>query len=257
MADLPLNLPEDRAQRGSGVSRRALIQGGLALGLWSLAGCKGPRPAVADALPGPVEGGLTPPMPAPIAPPPAPVATPTYSGVIMPRSAWTSTVGPARRNVKPMNGVRRITVHHEGSTVFTAQDERVVAARIESIRNAHLGRRTKGEPWADIGYHYVIDPQGRIWEARSTQYQGAHAEDENEHNIGVMVLGNFERQQPTPAALATLDRFVVEQMRRYNVPITRVFTHQELGRTSCPGRGLQGHMLAARGPGGMIRVGRA
>jgi hypothetical protein len=70
--------------------------------------------------------------------------------------------------------------------------------------------------------------------------------DTNEHNLGVLVLGNFDLQQPTPQALASLDSFVAAQMRRYRVPLSRVYTHQELRPTACPGRNLQRYMLATR-----------
>lgn len=252
--DLPTTDP-----RLAGWSRRALIRSGLALGLWSLSGCKGPpRAAATDTMPGPVNGTPPPLAEGPGTPAPQPLfpRSPSAAGdlVIVPRSAWTSAAGPARRNIKPLNGVRRITIHHEGSTPFTAMDERSVAGRIESVRQSHLSRRTKGEPWADIGYHYVIDPSGRVWEARSVQYQGAHVEDQNENNLGIMMLGNFDRQQPTPQATLALDRFVAQQMRRYNVPVQQVRTHQELAPTACPGRSLQGHMLSARGGGGALRL---
>jgi len=245
--------------RLAGWSRRALIQSGLVLGLWSLAGCKGPPSAVAmDTMPGPVNATLPPLAVGPGAPAARPIFphSPLANGdlFVVPRSAWTNAVGPARRNIKPLNGVRRITIHHEGSTLFTAMDDRSVAGRIESVRQSHLSRRTKGEPWADIGYHYVIDPSGRVWEARSVQYQGAHVEDQNENNLGIVMLGNFDRQQPTPQAALALDRFIAQQMRRYSVPVQQVRTHQELAPTACPGRSLQGHMRAARGGGGALRL---
>jgi len=232
---------------GSSVSRRDLLRGGLALGLFGLAGCKS---GGESAIPGPVQA--TGPKASPTLAAPAAAQPIVGSTTVMPRALWTKVAGPVRTNHHPMGGVERITVHHEGSTAFTATDVATVARRIESVRLAHLNRRTKGEPWVDIGYHYIIDPAGRIWEGRDVNIRGAHVEDFNEHNLGIMCLGNFEIQSPTPQQLATLQRFVRDQMNRYRVPVARVLTHRECpgARTACPGRNLQQPMLAYRARGG-------
>ncbi|MFN0011650.1 MAG: peptidoglycan recognition family protein [Phycisphaerales bacterium] len=240
------------------MTRRGLIGAGLALWAWAAAGCKTGPSANADqgTLTDPSRPGSGPYMdkPLPVATPLG-VPIPMGPGVpVLARGAWTS-VGVARpKMINPMNGVRRITVHHEGATVFTATGQADAARRIESIRRGHVGRATDGQPWADIGYHYIVDPAGRVWEGRSVQYQGAHVHLKNESNLGIVVLGNFEKQAPTPAALATLDRFLAEQMRRYRVPIANVLTHRELNPTACPGRSLQSHMVAARAVGGTLRL---
>ena len=118
------------------------------------------------------------------------------------------------------------------------------ADRIERVRRAHLDRG-----WGDIGYHYIIDRGGRIWEARSVVYQGAHVKDHNEHNIGVMVLGNFDLQQPSDAQLTTLQTLIKALREKYSVPITKLHTHQELMPTACPGKNLQPRVASLRSNG--------
>jgi hypothetical protein len=160
----------------------------------------------------------------------------------MSRSQWTR-MGIARPNeAHDMNGINRITVHHDAIVSTDLRSSSDVARRIESIRRTHV---QKG--WADIGYHYVVDPQGRVWEGRPVYKQGAHVEDNNEHNLGVVVLGNFSVHAPTAAATSSLERFVAQQMQRYRVPLGRVYTHQELRPTECPGTRLQRFMIATRG----------
>lgn len=149
-----------------------------------------------------------------------------------------------------MKGVNRITVHHEGSAFSGASDFSAMARKLANIRSGHINRR--GEPFADIGYHYVVDPAGRVWEGRDLRYQGAHVERNNEHNIGIMVIGNFEEQRPTTAQLTTLEGFLIDQMRRYDVPASRVYTHREIGQSACPGRNLQRFMVAVRAPAGSL-----
>lgn len=169
------------------------------------------------------------------------------SGVI-PRSQWTRS-GVARPNeINPMNGVRRITVHHDGISGSVGTSEAAARSRLESVRQSHVGSRG----WADIGYHYVIDPAGRVWEGRSVRFQGAHVKDNNENNVGVMVMGNFDEQRPTPQAMAALDRFVAGSARQYGVPVNRILTHQEINPTACPGRNLQAYMVKTRGRSGAM-----
>jgi N-acetyl-anhydromuramyl-L-alanine amidase AmpD len=98
----------------------------------------------------------------------------------------------------------------------------------------------------DIGYHFIIDRAGRIWEGRPLIYQGAHVKDENEHNLGIMTLGNFDRQSPTTAQLMTLQHMLAYLRHQYSVPVSKVYTHQELNPTACPGLHLQPRIVAMR-----------
>jgi hypothetical protein len=81
------------------------------------------------------------------------------------------------------------------------------------------------------------------------RYQGAHVKDHNEHNIGVMVLGNFDEQKPTGAQLTTLRGTLVKLMGYYDVPVSRVHTHRELNPTTCPGDALQPQVNYLRSSG--------
>ena len=154
--------------------------------------------------------------------------------VVLSRDRWTRR-GPRKNHVSAMNGVSRITVHHEGwkPVYFTSRE--ATADRLERIRNSHVNHHG----WGDIGYHFIIDRAGRIWQGRPVQYQGAHVRNHNEHNIGVMLLGNFEKQRPAQAQLDSLARALRALMAKYNVPHNHIHTHQELVPTSCPGKHLQ------------------
>jgi hypothetical protein len=186
------------------------------------------------------------------APAPTPVNLPT--GVLS-RSQWTRAGVARPQSINPMTGISRITVHHDGMDAFNATSQSACAARIELIRSSHLQRNARGGgKWADIGYHFIVDPAGRVWEGRSLRFQGAHVQDHNEQNIGILCLGNYERQAPTRASCAALDRFVASLMRQHNVPLSRVYTHRELNPTECPGRNLQRYMLQTRARGGGITL---
>lgn len=167
------------------------------------------------------------------------------SGAV-PRSKWARG-GPIVALAKPMGSVRRITVHHDAIDPSPSGSPDEVARRLESIRNGHLGRG-----WADIGYHYAIDPSGRIWQGRPLTLQGAHVGDQNENNIGIVMLGNFERQSPSRQSLESLDRLIAWEMRRYRISIGEIRTHREMAPTACPGRNLQREMDRTRSRGGRL-----
>lgn len=166
---------------------------------------------------------------------------------VIPRSQWTSAQPIMSRAVFAMGGVTRITVHHDSIPSTGIRSMNDAARRLESVRGSHIRNG-----WVDIGYHYSIDPMGRVWEARPTSLQGAHVKNQNEHNLGIMLMGNFNEHTPTSDALNSLDSFLAEMMRRYRVPIGRVYTHQELGQTECPGLRLQRYMVATRAPSGRL-----
>lgn len=246
--------------------RRDILTGGVLLGVAGLlSACAGGRPNMPDAV-WPGQAGsfdrasrpsTTPASPTP--PRPVQVAQPTdYFGRpsnVIPRSRWTSqgiitsrltSNGDSGR----MGRITRITVHHDSLDNGSIRSEGEAIRRLNLVRTGHVTR--KPDAFADIGYHFAIDPQGRIWEARPLSYQGAHVKGQNENNMGIMLMGNFDYNRPTPAALATLEGFVVQQMRRYNISHGSVKTHQEMAATECPGRNLQRSMLAARNRGGRI-----
>lgn len=173
----------------------------------------------------------------PITPPPAARAAPATTALgirILDRRTWTAT-GANRRRVDPMRGITRITIHHEGWKPVHFSDRGTTAERIELIRTVH----TRDRGFGDIGYHYIIDRAGRIWEGRPVTYQGAHVRDHNEHNLGILILGNFDRQRPSSIQLASLEKTLAAMQRTYRIPRQRVHTHQELASTACPGRHLQ------------------
>ena len=166
------------------------------------------------------------------------------AGTPLPRNAWTKSA-PVMRRTQKMGRISRITIHHEGWKPVHFADMEATVQRLEMIRRSHVGYRH----WGDIGYHFIVDRAGRAWEARPLMLQGAHVRDHNEHNIGVMVLGNFDRQRPSSQQLQGVDQLVSRLMREHHIHLERIYTHRELGPTSCPGDHLQPHVDRARRSG--------
>lgn len=159
---------------------------------------------------------------------------------VLGRDQWAKGA-PAPELMDRLGGVRYITIHHDGMNPFYGDDAGAAADRIELIRRSH-----RGKGWGDIGYHFVVDRGGRVWQARSLSYQGAHVKDYNELNIGIMALGNFDIQSPTDAQITALSRHVNAVMNRYRVSASNVRSHQEWSATACPGRNMQGRFVTLR-----------
>ncbi len=80
------------------------------------------------------------------------------------------------------------------------------AATVLSIWNFHVN--TNG--WCDIGYNWVIDPNGVIYEGRGggNNVKGAHFCAANSGTVGICLLGNYESTAPTPEALESLRKLL-------------------------------------------------
>ncbi len=167
---------------------------------------------------------------------------------ILDRSAWGASPMRMAGNPEPIGKIEFVTLHHTADRIGnpgpTLQDN---AARVKSYQTAHQ----QSEKWADIGYHFVIDRQGRIWEGRELAYQGAHAgnPEANFHNVGIALIGHFDRMEVTAAQKKSLSALVKWVCAEYGVPASRIYGHDEAikahskGRgTDCPGRNLEAYI---------------
>ncbi|MEM1451597.1 MAG: peptidoglycan recognition family protein [Planctomycetota bacterium] len=166
----------------------------------------------------------------------APQVTPSpveAAGLIR-RGTWAARAANPARMRRASAQWRWITVHH---SVFTADDDSLAASldTVRRIQRNHMDEKGYG----DVGYHFFIDKAGRVIEGRELAWQGAHAGGNNNvANVGVCLLGNFDAERPTRAALASLDRLVLELQRKLRIPRTNVRPHKAWKNTECPGRHL-------------------
>ncbi|MEX1024965.1 MAG: peptidoglycan recognition family protein [Planctomycetota bacterium] len=182
---------------------------------------------------------------------PAPVTGPANasaprSRTILPRSSWGARNGVMGRLDREA-GWRRITIHHSArpTSELGRADLPTVADALRRIQKFHI----EDNGWGDIGYHYLIDPKGNVFEGRKATYQGAHAgsSQANRNNVGICLLGHFDTERPTPAALASLQGLCDAIRRRQSIPRSQVFSHKDFKETECPGRFLQAWLEHYRG----------
>lgn len=158
---------------------------------------------------------------------------------VIARGQWKAMPAHTEHMDANQGGWKRITVHHSADREPPQLDGSLAAsaAAVRSIQLAHVnGKETH---YGDIGYHFVIDPYGKVFQGRELKYQGAHAYgDNNIQNIGVCLIGNFDEERPTEAALTSLRKMLDEMRSDYKIPRSAVFTHKDLKNTVCPGKYL-------------------
>ncbi|MEK8143049.1 peptidoglycan recognition family protein [Streptomyces sp. M10(2022)] len=161
-----------------------------------------------------------------------------------------------------------ITIHHTD----TPNDDTDPAATVRAVYEYHA----IDNDWGDIGYHFLIDQQGRIYEGRWSGEDGVPGHDKdgkvvtafhtggfNSGNLGIALLGNLQEQGPTDAARDTLTKLVSVLTRLHGLdpqarltyvnPVNAVTKevnalsgHSDWLETDCPGAVMYDELTALR-----------
>ncbi|MBD3270090.1 hypothetical protein GF376_01035 [Candidatus Peregrinibacteria bacterium] len=139
--------------------------------------------------------------------------------------------------------IEKIVIHHTATTKHLDDPAR-------AIRDIYYWH-TKSKGWGDIGYNYIIDTNGNIYEGRygGEMVVGAHAGRGNHGSIGIAVLGNYQESEPPKVVLDAIQKIVDEKTQQYGIdPLgatpfrgekyPNIMGHREIGSTSCPGEYL-------------------
>lgn len=144
---------------------------------------------------------------------------------VISRDIWGAL--PAKSRTPFRGDVNGFVVHHTTGEHVGRNDS---AAWMRSIQRYHLG---KG--WSDIGYHFVVDQNGAVFEGRGWDVQGAHASGHNSDTIGVAFLGDGDRV--TDAALHSIANLYAAACDYYGTDLV-LQGHRDVGSTHCPGSRL-------------------
>lgn len=165
---------------------------------------------------------------------------------ILSRAGW----GASKRKGTPVAMTpTHVTVHHtDGRQTMTEAD---TAAEVRGIQQYHMyGRGREGKDvWDDIGYHFLIDGAGRVIEGRPAETLGAHAGGANENNIGIAMLGDYNKVKPTAEQVESLTRLVSFLAMKYQQDPSRqgfLEGHQHYNNTDCPGKNMMAILAALR-----------
>ncbi len=136
----------------------------------------------------------------PVAEPPAALTAVSRPPVVS-RTAWGNPQGQSSPQAPPAYyPVRHLVIHHtaDSNTLGSGQ---TWADRVRAIWSFHT--YTRG--WGDIGYNYLIDPNGVIYEGRAggDDVVGFH-DTANYGSMGVALIGTYSTAEPTAAAVDAL-----------------------------------------------------
>lgn len=114
---------------------------------------------------------------------------------------------------------------------------KTLAAKVKEIKRWHV----EDNGWSDIGYHFIIDRDGKIANGRDVSKAGAHVQQRNAKSIGICLIGghgssptdrfddSFTSEQD--AAL----RGLIEDLQGLHDGIEKVTGHNDYASKACPG----------------------
>ncbi|TCV20030.1 N-acetylmuramoyl-L-alanine amidase [Sphingobacterium alimentarium] len=154
-----------------------------------------------------------------------------YEYPIIPKTAWNAKPAKPYKAHKPV----RITVHHEGGRVLTVEDD--ATQRLRNIQSWCMG---PDRNWADIPYHYLIAPDGTVYEGRNVMTVGETNTDyDPTGHLLISFLGNYNEQEMNENLEEVLVNLVVHFCKKYNISPDTIATHRDYtGHTNCPGKNL-------------------
>ena len=151
---------------------------------------------------------------------------------IVPREEWGSEPQPFPDSRK--HTPNRVTIHHAGVDYKPGTDP---AKFVKNMQG--WGQRDKG--WPDLPYHFLIAPDGRIFEARDLQYEpDTNTKYDLKGHIGVEMMGNFQSQRVSPKQIESCVNLVAWLCQEYKIDPTRekIGGHRDVApqQTTCPGK---------------------
>ena len=180
---------------------------------------------------------------------------------IVTRAQWGADES-IRKPIDWNTTIQAVVVHH----TVNANDytEAQVPAIVRSIYEYHV----KGRGWSDVGYHFLVDRFGNVYEGRKGSIDkiplGVHTGGFNTNTIGIAVIGRFDQGvAPSEAAVSSVAQVAAWKLGTYGRdplgtvtmtagsgsthavrkpgwtgPIDVISGHRDLGATACPGTKL-------------------
>ncbi len=147
-------------------------------------------------------------------------------------------------------------VHHTVNANNYTEDE--VPGIIRSIYAYHVQSRG----WSDIGYNFLVDRFGRIWEGRyggvDKPVIGAHTLNYNQYSFAMSAIGNYETTKPSDAMLRAYGQLFAWKLSLHGVnpastsqrvgssTFQAINGHRDAGSTACPGKHLYAQLPLIR-----------
>jgi hypothetical protein len=176
--------------------------------------------------------------------------------VIYSRAQWGANENLRDKSSLHYGTIQTGFIHHTvNANNYTAEQ---VPALIRGIYAYH----TQSRGWSDIGYNFLVDRFGRIWEGRyggvDRPVVGAHTLGYNEYSFAMSAIGNYDIAQPPQAVLDAYAALFAWKLSLYNIPanathlwvkdryLNAINGHRDVGQTACPGKYLYAKIPSIR-----------
>ncbi|MGZ8744609.1 MAG: FG-GAP-like repeat-containing protein [Nocardioides sp.] len=175
-------------------------------------------------------------------------ATYTPKPVIYSRAQWG-----ADESMRDKSSLHYFEVH-AGFVHHTVNANDYTRAEVPGILRSIYAYHTQSKGWSDVGYNYLVDRFGRIWEGRyggvDRAVVGAHTLGYNDYAFAMSAIGNFDIKQPSAAMVQAYGALFAWKLSLHGVNASSarqrvggtdfqaINGHRDAGQTACPGRYL-------------------
>lgn len=180
------------------------------------------------------------------------VAQPT----IFSRAQWGADESIRNKSALRYGTISAGFVHH------TVNANDYTEAQVPAILRSIYAYHVKSRGWSDIGYNFLVDRFGRIWEGRyggiDKPVVGAHTLNYNDYSFAMSAIGNFETVQPTDVMLRAYGQLFAWKLSLHGVnpastsqkvgrsTFPAINGHRDAGSTACPGKHLYAQLPLIR-----------
>jgi hypothetical protein len=151
---------------------------------------------------------------------------------------------PPRNVLAPLGQIRSVVIHHGGPVGGPRWTFKAAAQTCRDWQAYHQN----GHGWSDIGYHYLVDARGRLYEGRPPDKLGAHVLAQNTGRVGINFMQDGRSHGLTWLQRRTLRKLFRVKHIKLGLPALKelakhpgsewgVFGHREVPgqSTECPG----------------------
>ena len=151
---------------------------------------------------------------------------------------------------------------HAGFVHHTVNANSYTRAQVPAIIRGIYAYHTQSRGWSDVGYNFLVDRFGRIWEGRyggvDRPVVGAHTSGYNDDAFAMSAIGNFDVTRPSAAMVDAYGRLFAWKLSLHGVRagstrqwVTKRYLpaiegHRDVGQTACPGRYLYARIPSIR-----------
>lgn len=157
---------------------------------------------------------------------------------VPPEVAKSTVAGGAELRLRIPHEITHVTLHHTGSPEPLRPDDDPVQ-KLRGLQS--WGARDRN--WWDVPYHFLIDLEGTVYEGRDWRYMGeTNTTYDPAGHFLISVIGNYARQEPTPAQLDAIADLMAWAITRFDLPLDRIGGHYDYADTTCPGEHLRQYL---------------